>query len=203
MRPGIVQRLKHGKILCQRVYPFLVDTFNWFGEVISHVRGDGDISPDGFIEYDRTDEAWPVIRFRADKLKRYLDNDDRGCWYILGKEDNGSVIYVTFGNTYCRIGGRMREFPSSTMATISRTEWSLVTIKEAATRPAVPDGGIEALPHLEVFTKSNDGDAVYEMRKREKDLDYYYHPLYLFHGGEVECDFRNIVKFQMYEDDEV
>lgn len=59
-----VQKLRHGKVLCKRVFGRFVETFNFLVDWTASVKGDRDVNPagTGHIRIDRADPGAPVIR---------------------------------------------------------------------------------------------------------------------------------------------
>ncbi len=57
------QYLSGGKILTGANFPNFVQTWNWMVDFIRNLKGDGDnLTSDGYISVDRSNEKWPVIR---------------------------------------------------------------------------------------------------------------------------------------------
>lgn len=68
-RPPNLQKLRHDRLLCGRVFRFFVETWNWIVAVVDNFRGDGDINgQEGFLTVDRSDPDAPVVRLRLDRL---------------------------------------------------------------------------------------------------------------------------------------
>lgn len=69
IKPQILAKLRHGKLICQAIYPTFVETWNWLVRFTSTIKGDADVNPKtGVIVVDRTDPDHPIIRLRQDRL---------------------------------------------------------------------------------------------------------------------------------------
>lgn len=75
-RPQILQKLKHGRIMCARAFSKFVETWNYIVDRVDNIKGDQDVNPQtGFIRVDNTNHEHPVIRFDSSKLPEALSGD--------------------------------------------------------------------------------------------------------------------------------
>lgn len=75
-RPAILTFLRKGKMFCTKVYPTLIETWNYIVSRIDNIKGDQDVNADeGWITVDQKDTTHPIIRFDASKLPSTLENN--------------------------------------------------------------------------------------------------------------------------------
>ena len=83
-RPAVLQFLQRGKLLCGKLFPGFVETFNYTVNRCENLKGDRDTDPQsGHITVDNTDPEHPVIR---------LAKQDKGGG---GEGASGTVTVVT------------------------------------------------------------------------------------------------------------
>ena len=76
IRPAILTFLRKGKMICQKVYPTLIDTWNYVVSRIDNIKGDQDTNAsEGWITVDNTKPTHPVIRFDSSKLQNAISGD--------------------------------------------------------------------------------------------------------------------------------
>ena len=197
MKPGVVQELKHGKLLTRRVYPFFVDTWNWVVRNVNNLKGDNDVRPDGLITVDRTDPDAPVIRFRLDLLKDFFGTGGEVSpkpWDIVPASD-GEEDYRIFVRRYYQVGGVLREYSTGE----ERVEDFVLQESIEDDRPWI------AFRHVATVGGS-DTDAVVgyatieELLEAQRDPRYLVKPLYwLSHEGDILCDFRAVLDMGAWE----
>lgn len=62
-KPQILQKLRHGKLLCGAVFSKFVETWNYLIDRVENLKGDADTNPQyGHIKIDNTDPEHPVVR---------------------------------------------------------------------------------------------------------------------------------------------
>ena len=109
MRPQALQHLKHGKFICEQVYPSFVETWNYIIERLENIKGDGDQrgnvgdgeSRDGYIKFDTTDPEHPVIRFIKNPYEKESEGTGfKGAWYY-------NTTTHLFENSYVQVGNQI------------------------------------------------------------------------------------------------
>ena len=110
IKPQILAKLKHGKLICRAIYPTFVETWNWLVRFTSTMKGDADVNPQaGFITIDRTDPDHPVIRFRANRLPQagVVEVSADGPFSpIYDTEGEDPEVVTGFANCYWQKGGK-------------------------------------------------------------------------------------------------
>lgn len=95
MKPAILQKLQHGKILCGKVFGTFVETWNYICRRVENIQGDADVNPTkGFVKVDNTDPEHPVIRLdNTNLLSKVGDADLEGTIFEgEGKGEEGEKI---------------------------------------------------------------------------------------------------------------
>ena len=95
MKPTILQKLQHGKILCGKVFSTFVETWNYICRRVENIQGDADVNPTkGFVKVDNTDPEHPVIRLdNTNLLSKVGDADLEGTLFEgEGKGEEGEKI---------------------------------------------------------------------------------------------------------------
>lgn len=157
-------------------------------EAARNLCGDGDLSPEGFIEIDRADPQHPVIRLRADRLGggSVVAVTGAGCYQIVEEldENDEPTGKKLLANQYYVKGG----VPFSTnFDEYLDSHYGMIL---ALRIPAAPSG-TATLEHYADFAA---------LVTASKNPNYVTRALYqLDNNGEIVCDFRNMPTAQVVE----
>ena len=187
IKPQILAKLKHGKLICQAIYPTFVETWNWLVRFTSTIKGDFETNPQkGVIVVDRTDPDHPIIRLRQDRLP--ASKVWTGPFNPVTDED-GRVS----GFEYCffQVGGKTFHIDDVELGERN----CIVTLKI----PATTDGSAE---DAEVVTYANtEGEAFNDLASAQDNPEYEIIPLFVIDDeGKIQVDLRAIPTFQMEEE---
>lgn len=108
-RPQILQKLRHGKLLCKKVFASFVETWNYIVNRIENLKGDADANPQtGHIKIDNTDPEHPIMR-----LVNIQDFGNGEGTEVVGDSD------LTNASTYSvHVGKRTEQEGGETYATL-------------------------------------------------------------------------------------
>lgn len=181
-RPPIIQKLKHGRLLCGTVFRWFVDTWNWLATYVDNLKGDFEVDPkNGVIVVDRTHGDHPVIRLRKDRLpasKVYI-----GPFNPVSSDDG---VVSGFEHCYFQVGGLT--YHIADVESFSGSD-CVVALKI----PTTSDGGEG---NAAVVTYA-DIDA---LAAAQNDLAFEVVPLFIIDGHRrVTVDLRAIPTFQKEE----
>lgn len=164
-----------------------------------NMRGDGDMSPEGYIEIDRTQPLFPVVRFKADRLPKMERGSTvppsvttvvgAGCYELVEAEETVSgetVIRKYLANQYY-LDGAVAKGTNFSAPLDPLTQYG----KFLALR--VPMGS-SGSPTLETYGTYS------ALQTASLDPAYVTLPLYqLDANGDIVCDFRNMPRVQAVE----
>ena len=144
-RPAILQRLRHGRLLCRGVFRFFVETWNWLVGYVDNLKGDADLNPRlGHVVVDRADPDAPVIRLvnvgdffgerggasASDKPLPYEVRQKTAASGLFG----GWRIFLRNRSTLLNWGGSYVD-PSGNVSQIDYGDWyTLTTLDSSSSR---------------------------------------------------------------------
>ena len=185
IKPQILAKLKHGKLICQAIYPTFVETWNWLVRFTSTIKGDFETNPQkGVIVVDRTDPDHPIIRLRQDRLP--ASKVWTGPFNPVTDED-GRVS--GFEYCYFQVGGKTFHIDD-----VELNEWNCIA---ALKIPATTDGSAE---DAEVLAYGGD-ESFSDLVRDQNNPAYEIIPLFVIDDeGKIQVDLRAIPTFQMEEE---
>ena len=198
-RPPQLQKLRHGRLLCGRVFRFFVETWNWLVGAFDNLCGDWDVSPKtGFVTVDWSDPDKPVVRFRGDALMTYMKNS-LGMYLAPGNfepvfaadaSDDDKVKLFDVGPGYCPVG---RDFLDSvTLDNSAKIEEGFIYIEVghqyiSAGTITVTIKGAASAPSF----ANSDSSAGSQVLSRM--------PLYQIENGRITRDYRSAMSLTLRE----
>lgn len=178
-RPPIIQKLKHGRLLCGNVFRFFVETWNWLTSYVDNMKGDLDVDPkNGVITVDRAQADHPVIRLRKDRLRGLVGVPADGPFSPVYDEDGDDPEVVTgFENCYWMNGGVTIHMEDQD--DIPGTD-GFIALKAGATPDASGDASLECYADIEALNNA------------QRDIAFFIVPLYIFEESKIVLDLRRI-----------
>lgn len=157
-RPQILQRLKHGKLLCRKVFASFVETWNYIVNRIENLKGDADANPQtGHIKIDNTDPEHPIMR-----LVNIQDFGNGEGTEVVGDSD------LTNASTYSvHVGKRTEQEGGETYATLYNFDQ---TPSESATATLDSNQGQYDVGSGDWFLVKNGNELKYKKITIETDL---------------------------------
>ena len=183
-RPPTIQKLRHNRLLCGRVFRFFVETWNWLVGYVDNMKGDADVNPqNGHIVVDRTDPDHPVIRFRADRLPKggggeAVDVPADGPFSpVYDTEGEDEEVVTGFQNCYWMNGG-MTVHMSGTRS-IPGTD-GFIALKAGATPSTSGTATLYCYANLAA------------LQAAQRDVAYFIVPLYVVSSSKITLDLRRM-----------
>ena len=192
MRPNVIQKLRHGRLLAGRVFRFFVETWNWLTAYVDNMRGDADANPQsGYITVDRTDPDAPVIRLRIDRLPK---GGSPGDPVAVSADGPFSPVYNAEGEDPDVVTGFRNCFWQNGGVTVQMSDQS--SIPGSSGFIALKAG---ALP-------STTGTATLEcyatfaaMQTAQRDTSHFIVPLYRVASSKITLDMRRMPVVYTFE----
>lgn len=150
--------MKHGKILCGKVFASFVETWNYIVNRIENLKGDADANPQsGHIKIDNTDPEHPIMR-----LVNIQDFGNGEGTEIVGDSD------LTNASTYSvHVGKRTEQEGGETYATLYNFDQ---TPTESATATLDSNQGQYDVGSNDWFLVKNGNELKYKKITIETDL---------------------------------
>ena len=180
IKPQILAKLRHGKLICQAIYPTFVETWNWLVRFTSTMKGDADVNPQaGYITIDRTDPDHPIIRFRADRLPQagVVEVSADGPFSpIYDTEGEDPEVVTGFANCYWQNAGVTQHMSDQT---IPGTD-GFIALKAGATSATNGTATLYCYANLAA------------LQAAQQDVAYFIVPLYRIVGSKITLDMRRM-----------
>ena len=195
-RPPVLQKLRHGRILCGRVFRFFVETWNWLVGAFNNLCGDWDVNPQaGFLSVDWSDPDKPVVRMHGDALLLFVEKRlgaslAPGNFEPVFADDNGTVKLASVGPGYCPVG---RDFISASLDNNNSAKIASGMIYIEVSHPVSggsPSATIKGAASAPSFINSNASTGSQALSRM---------PLYEIGDGRITRDYRSAMSLTLRE----